>query len=67
MHDARLAALVAFVVDTQAELRQEVTANADDVPERDNALIAYRHATALRKGLEDWIVRRQVRASLKLN
>jgi len=40
-------------------------AHADDVPERDGALVVVRHTTALRRALEQWIAARSMRAELR--
>lgn len=40
-------------------------AHKDDVPERDASLVVVRHATALKRSLEQWISARALRAALK--
>lgn len=41
---------------------REHWARVTDVPDKDDALIAVRQATSLRKTLEQWISRRAIRA-----
>ena len=48
----------ATAIEQQARTMFEGTS---DVPDRDSAQNVLRHATALRKSLEGWIVRRAVR------
>jgi hypothetical protein len=45
--------------------RAHWTAHKHDVPERDASLVMVRHATALKRSLEQWIAARALRAALK--
>lgn len=65
MTDRDLAAALVLAQNTEQGLQAHWTASQQDLPERDAALVAGRHATALRRSLETWMALRATRAALK--
>ena len=64
MTDVELATALKHTIDLEAGARTVWQhARADDLVERDNALIVIRHATAMRKSIERWIGIRAVNGS----
>lgn len=65
MTNDRVAQALSDVLDLEADVRRWWQASGDDLAERDAALIVGRHATALRKALEGWLARRELRRALQ--
>jgi len=58
-----LAAAAAAVTWMETRFREQWAQAGEDLAEKDQALIAARHATALRTSLERWITVRAARAA----
>jgi hypothetical protein len=66
MDDAReLAEALQHATALEQRARAHWTAHKDNVPERDASLVVVRHATALKRSLEQWIAARALRAALQ--
>ena len=63
MDNGQLASCLELAKTIEALARQ-AWETTTDLPERDAALVAKRHATAVRKALEHWIADRALRAHL---
>jgi len=64
MNAQQLAEALRDATALEARARAYWTAHKDDLPERDASLVIVRHATALRRSLEQWISARALRAAL---
>jgi hypothetical protein len=53
--DARLLAALASTAETERAVRHHLEVTQGNVAEQARGQIAFRHAVALRKSLEDWI------------
>lgn len=67
MTDTELARLLMAATYLEGDIRAywEWTVKVGDLAERDQALIAGRHATALKRSIELWITARACRAALQ--
>lgn len=65
MTDRQLAEALTQAQQVETAARQSLAGlQADDLAERDGALVVMRHATALRKSCEVWLSARACRAAL---
>lgn len=55
MDDARLRASMEASAETERAVRHHLSVTTGDAAEQARGRMAYRHAVALRKSLEDWI------------
>lgn len=55
MDDARLRASLDAAAETERGIRHHLSVTQGDAAEQARGQMAYRHAVALRKSLEDWV------------
>jgi hypothetical protein len=61
--EARLTHALAAAAETERAVRHHLEVVRDSASEQARGQVAYRHAVALRKALEDWIETRAFRAT----
>lgn len=64
MTDREIAETLATATVTEQKARAHYMSSVGDLPERDASLVVVRHATALKRSLEQWISARAMRAAL---
>lgn len=64
MTDVGVTAALQAAVTLESDLRRATVDAGEDLAERDAALVAARHARALRMSIESWMGRRALRAQL---
>lgn len=62
--DARLAAALTSAAETERAVRVHLGVTKDSAAEHARGMVAYRHAVALRRALEEWVETRRYRASV---
>lgn len=64
MTDRDVALALGQATEMERVARLHWDAHREDLPERDASLVVLRHATALKRSLEQWISARALRAAL---